>query len=154
MNDVEKQTIYDLRLKGVGYKAIAAVLGKSRDSIRGFCKRNGLAGDSRVVALNVKEQMNNHLLCTCCGNPINQKGRGRTRKFCSDECRRKWWKENPQARNKNETAIYHYTCPQCEKDFSCYGNKKRKFCTHDCYIKSRFWSEDEIIEIESVIEDG
>lgn len=143
MTEAEKQLIYDLRLKGVGYKAIAAVLGKSRDSIRGFCRRNGLTGDSSVVALNVKEQINNNLLCTCCGKPIKQKGRGRARKFCSEECRRKWWKENPQARNKNETAIYHYTCPHCGKEFSTYGNKKRKFCSHDCYIKSRFWSEED-----------
>lgn len=143
MTEAEKQLIYDLRLKGVGYKAIAAVLGKSRDSIRGFCRRNGLTGDSSVVALNVKEQINNNLLCTCCGKPIKQKGRGRTRKFCSEECRRKWWKENPQARNKSETAIYHYTCPHCGKEFSTYGNKKRKFCSHDCYIKSRFWSEED-----------
>ncbi len=143
MTEVEKQQIHDLRLKGVGYKAIAAVLGKSRDSVRGYCKRNGLDGDSRVVALNVKEKIKNHLLCSYCGKPIKQKGRGRVRKFCSEFCRRKWWRENPQARNKKDTATYQYTCPHCGKEFSCYGNKKRKYCCHDCYIKSRFWSEED-----------
>ncbi|MEC1722238.1 helix-turn-helix domain-containing protein [Schinkia azotoformans] len=143
MTEAEKQQIYDLRLKGVGYKAIAAVLGKSRDTVRVFCKQHGLDGDAKVVALNVKEQMKNHLLCSSCGKPIKQKKRGRVRKFCSDECRRKWWNENPQARKKRETAIYNYTCPQCGETFSCYGNKRRKFCSHDCYIKSRFWSEED-----------
>ncbi|QGT99519.1 hypothetical protein SYNTR_0926 [Candidatus Syntrophocurvum alkaliphilum] len=147
MTELEKQKIYELRLKGVGYKAIGALLGISRDSVRGLCKRNGLDGDSKVVSLNVKEKINNHLLCFCCAKPIKQTGRGRTRKFCSTECRRKWWKENPQARSKSETAIYHYTCPHCGKEFSSYGNKKRKYCGHDCYIKSRFWSdEDEVYE--------
>ncbi len=89
MTEFEKEQIYDLRLKGVGYKAIAAVLGLTRDSVRGYCKRNGLDGDSEVVALNVEEQMKQHLLCTCCGKPIKQKDKGRTRKFCSEECRRK-----------------------------------------------------------------
>jgi len=139
----EKQQIYALRLKGVGYKAIAAVLGKSRDTVRIFCKHNGLDGDAKVVSLNVKEQMKNHVLCSSCGKLLKQKGRGRVRKFCSDECRRKWWNENPQARKKRETATYNYTCPQCGGSFSCYGNKKRKFCSHDCYIKFRFWSEED-----------
>lgn len=143
MTEIEKQQIYDLRLKGVGYKAIAAVLGVSRDSIRGFCKRNGLDGDAQVISLNVEEKKKLHLVCSYCCKPIKQRGRGRTRRFCSDECRRKWWKDNPDKRTKNEDAIYRYTCPTCNKEFKCYGNKRRKYCSHDCYIKSRFWNGEE-----------
>jgi endogenous inhibitor of DNA gyrase (YacG/DUF329 family) len=146
MKETEKQQIYALRLKGVGYKAIAAVLGISRDSIRGFCKRNGLDGDSKVVSLNLEEKKRNQLICPCCGKPIKQKERGRSRRFCSDECRRKWWNDHPQERNKKDSAIYKYTCPHCGKEFSCYGNRTRKFCSHDCYIKSRFWSEEDGIQ--------
>lgn len=146
MTEVEKQQIYELRLKGVGYKAIAAVLGLSRDNIRGFCKRNGLDGDSKVVHLNVEEQKKRHILCSCCGKPIKQKKRGRVRRFCSDECRRKWWNDNPQVRNKKETAMYKYICRRCGEEFTCYGNKKRKYCSHDCYIKARFWSEKDGIQ--------
>lgn len=146
MTDLDREQIRDLRLKGVGYKAIASVLGLSRDTVRGYCKRNGLHGDSRVVSLNVEEKKKKNLLCACCSKPIKQKKRGRARRFCSDECRRKWWKDNPDKRKKKEKAVYKYTCPNCGKEFSCYGNKKRKYCSHDCYIKSRFWSdaEDEI----------
>jgi len=142
MTGTDKQQIYKLRQKGVGYKLIAAELGISRDSVRGFCKRNGLEGDSKVVSLNIEEKKNKHLLCSGCGKPIKQKERGRNRKFWSNDCRRKWWNDNPQARKKKETAIYKYTCPHCGKEFSCYGNKKRKYCSHNCYIKSKFWSED------------
>jgi DNA-binding CsgD family transcriptional regulator len=56
MTEIEKHQIHDLRLKGIGYKAIAVVLGKSRDSVRGYCIRNGLDGDSKVVALNEKRR--------------------------------------------------------------------------------------------------
>lgn len=143
MTDYDKQQIQELRLKGTGYKAIAAVLGLSRDCVRGFCKRNGLDGDSKVVSLNVEERVRNHVLCACCNIPIKQNQRGRVRRFCSEECRRKWWKDNPHKRNKKETAIYKYTCPHCGKEFSCYGNKKRKYCSHNCYIKSRFWGEED-----------
>lgn len=143
MTEIEKQQIHDLRLKGIGYKAIAAVLGISRDSIRGYCIRNGLDGDSKVVTLNIEEKIKNNLLCACCNKPIKQNERGRARRFCSDECRRKWWKDNPQERNKNGAAIYKYTCPHCGQEFSVYGNNKRKYCSHNCYIKSRFWSEED-----------
>ena len=142
MTEFEKQQIQDLRLKGVGYKAIAAVLGISRDSIRGYCKRNGLDGDSKVVSLNVEEKINQNLLCACCGKPIKQKKRGRNRRFCSEECRRTWWKENQDKRKKNCIAIYKYICLNCNKEFSCYGNKRRKYCSHNCYIKSRYWKDD------------
>ncbi len=143
MNEVEKQQIHDLRLKGIGYKAIAAILGISRDSIRGYCKRNGLAGDSQAVSLNVKEQINQHLICACCSKPLVKNLRGRSKRFCSEECRRRWWNENRDKRNKKESAIYKYICPNCNKEFSCYGNRNRKYCSHNCYIKSRFWKEDE-----------
>lgn len=143
MTEFEKQQIQDLRLKGVGYKAIAAVLGISRDSIRGYCKRNGLDGDSKVVSLNIEEKINQNLLCACCGKPIKQKKRGTKRRFCSEECRRTWWKENQDKRNKNCKAIYKYICPSCNNEFSCYGNKRRKYCSHNCYIKARFWKDEE-----------
>ncbi|PYG84789.1 hypothetical protein LY28_03582 [Ruminiclostridium sufflavum DSM 19573] len=142
MTEFEKQQIQDLRLKGVGYKAIAAILGISRDSIRGYCKRNGLDGDSKVVSLNVEEKINQNLLCACCGKSIKQKKRGRSRRFCSEDCRRKWWNDNPDKRSRKESAIYKYTCSYCNKEFSCYGNKRRKYCSHNCFIKSRYWKDE------------
>lgn len=145
MTEIQKQQIHDLRVKGVGYKAIAAVLNISRDSVRRFCKRHEPAGDSRGEPLSAVETIKDYRLCACCNKPIKQKGRGRSRRFCSDECRRKWWNDNPQERNRKETAIYSYTCQRCVKEFSSYGNKKRKYCSHECYIKSRFWDEEDVI---------
>lgn len=145
MTDYERQKIYELRIKGLGYKAIANILGLTRDSVRSFCKRNNLAGNGKVVSMNVEVMKEKNLLCLHCGKLMKIKDKGRPRKFCSDECRRTWWKKNQDKRNKKETAIYSYTCLNCGKEFSVYGNKKRKFCSHDCYIKYRFWSEvDEI----------
>lgn len=139
----EKEKIKELRLNGKGYKSISGITGLSRDSVRSFCKRNGLEGDSCVVALNHDEKINRNLLCICCQKPIKQKSQGRTRRFCSTECRRKWWNEHQEARSKKETAIYKYTCPYCGRQFSVYGNKKRKYCSHDCYIKDRFWRDED-----------
>lgn len=142
MTEETKKEITKLRLDGVGYKGIAATLGISRDGVRSFCKRNGLYGDSCVVSLNYEENKNQNKICTHCGIPLKQKLQGRVRRFCSDECRRKWWRENSQNANRKDTAMYRITCAYCGKEFESYGDKKRKYDTHDCYIKSRFYKEE------------
>lgn len=143
MTAEEKKKIREFRLKGMGYKKISVLIGLSRDSIRGFCKRNGLAGDSCVVDLNYKEKIDRNVLCAYCGKPLKQKSTGRMRKFCSDDCRRSWWKEHESERQKSKEHIYHYVCPYCGKEFNVYGNKNRKYCSHNCYIKDRFWREED-----------
>lgn len=146
MTDVERQKITELRINGVGYKAIAASLGMNRSNVRRFCQRHGIAGDSVVVALNLEEQKNSSMICLQCYKALKQTSRGRTRKFCSEECRRNWWRLHPEARQKNEKARVKLTCHHCAEEFESYGNTLRKFCSHNCYIKSRFWSEEDGIQ--------
>lgn len=143
MNDSQKSKITEMRLQGLGYKAIAKELSLTRDSVKGYCKRNLLSGIGATVNQNLKVMNVKTEICSCCNKPIKQIPRGRNRRFCSDGCRRKWWNENPDKRTKNENAMYKYNCIYCNKEFVCYGNKKRKFCSHNCYIKSRFWKEEE-----------
>lgn len=143
MNEYQKEKIKELRLKGTGYKAIAKALGLSRDSVRGFCRRNNLVGNKAVVALNMEVKLQKNEICSYCKKPIKQKNKGRTCKFCSSECRYKWWNENTDKRNRSEKAIYKYTCIYCSKKFIAYGDKSRKYCSHNCYIKDRFWGEED-----------
>ena len=86
MNEYQKEKIKEFRLKGMGYKAIANVLGLSRDSVRGFCRRNNLVGNKAVVALNMEVKLKKNEVCSCCKKTIRQKNKGRARKFCSSEC--------------------------------------------------------------------
>ncbi len=143
MTEEQRKSIFELRSRGLGYKAVARELSLSSDTVKGYCKRHHLNGPSEVVKLNIEVMEDNKIICPQCKKKIMQKARGRTRRFCSDKCRRKWWNENPQDRKKKETAIYKYICPHCGEEFTCYGNKKRKYCSHECYIKSRFWSEED-----------
>ena len=142
MKDQIKQRIRKLRLYGMGYKGISTELGLSRDAVRTFCKRNGLDGASSVVSLNYEVNKERNIICTNCGKPIKQKAQGRVRRFCCDDCRRIWWKENSQNANCKDTAIYKFKCKHCGVEFTSYGNKNRKFCSHNCFIKSRFYKED------------
>lgn len=94
MTETDKELIFELRLKGSGYKAIAAVLGISRDKVRRFCKHYGLEGSAEIVSYNIKERVNTKELCANCYKIINQKITGRPRRFCKDKCRRDWWNKN------------------------------------------------------------
>lgn len=143
MTDYERKQIYDLRRRGMGYKAIGTALGLSRDTVRSFCKRNNLGGDGEIVKLNIEVMKEKKLLCQNCGQLIKVKAKGRPKKYCSDFCRRAWWKENQDKKTEKETAIYKYTCAHCGNEFQAYVNKKRKYCSHDCYIKYRFWGDED-----------
>ena len=142
MTEDQKQQIYNLRVQGLGYKAIAKEVVLSVNAIKGYCKRYGLTGLVETSQANGQEIKDKSILCLRCKNPILRNKRGRTKKFCSDACRYSWWNENQDKRSKKEAAIYHFTCQHCGQSFMSYGDKLRKYCSHDCYIKARFWQEE------------
>lgn len=118
----EKNKIYQLKKEGYGYKKIANELGLSVSSVQSFLKRNPMDLD---------------LLGTCkrCGMTI-QSIKGKKRKqFCSDRCRWDWW--NSHIKEVNKKAFYTLTCKHCGKEFTAYGNQKRVYCCHDCYVKDK-----------------
>ena len=118
----EKNKIYQLKKEGYGYKKIANELGLSASSVQSFLKRNPMDLD---------------LLGTCkrCGMTI-QSIKGKKRKqFCSDRCRWDWW--NSHIKEVNKKAFYTLICKHCGKEFTAYGNQKRVYCCHECYVKDK-----------------
>lgn len=143
MTSIQEKQIREFRIKGIGYKAIASVLGLSRDVVRNYCKNHGLDGYAAEVAVNMEEQIQQGSACQCCGTVILQPSTGRKRKFCSDKCRREWWLAHPEESRKKEAAFYDKTCAYCGRHFTVYGNKNRRYCRHECYVHDRFWREEE-----------
>ncbi|MCL1949216.1 MAG: RNA polymerase subunit sigma-70 [Turicibacter sp.] len=133
MNALQKQRIRDLRGNGESYAKIAAVLGISVNTIQSFCRRNNLGKGINITASN---QSDGQFYCKQCGNEIIQLPGIKTRKFCSDDCCGAWWKANPDKLGKK--AVYTFTCATCGVQFSAYGNKGRKYCSHACYVANRF----------------
>ena len=133
MTDNQKKLIHIYREKGMSYKEIADALALSINTIKTFCKRNGLGG-VRTVTNAVDEVMVK--ACECCGKPVSQNPGRKQKKFCSDSCRNQWW--NTHMEDVDRRAIYECVCGCCGKTFSSYGNKNRKYCSHSCYIKGRF----------------
>lgn len=132
MNDIQRQRIKEFRASGYSYGMISQTLGISENTIKTFCRRNGLGG----VAMTPKHTDDDRHFCLCCGVPVAQINGKKEKKFCSDHCRNKWW--NSHLEKVNRKALYEYVCPCCKKPFTVYGNRNRKYCSHECYIRDRF----------------
>ena len=129
MTNGQKEIIEAYRRKGVGYKQIGKELKLSPNSVKSYCRRNKLSNKDL-------KKDDGKSSCEQCGTIIQQiKGRKRKR-FCCDKCRNQWW--NAHLEQVKRTAFYEYVCPVCGKTFSVYGNAKRKYCSHDCYVIGRF----------------
>ena len=132
MTNEPKMLIVSLRAEGLGYRRVADRLGISENTVKSFCRRQKNAPQVKVPAGSV---------CKCCGAPIEQTPGRKEKKFCSDKCRREWW--NSHLDQVDRRAIYEITCPGCGKHFTVYGNAKRKYCSHECYVAHRFGGRDE-----------
>ena len=134
MTEEQKRKVSDLRRAGMGYTETARLAGVSRDAVRSFCRRNGLAG--KTAEDGPTEGQAQEGCCRECGKPLQQKEGVKRRVFCSRECREKWWHGHPD--QIRQRAVYSFTCAGCGQPFTAYGNAGRKYCSHECYIRTRF----------------
>ena len=129
MTSEQKEKIIHLRRQDLGYADIGRELGISKDTVKSFCRRNGLM----VLGSKTVDDKDR---CRECGKPIVQQEKKKKLIFCCKSCREKWWTEH--ADKIDRKAIYIFTCEGCGKSFTAYGNKHRKYCSHRCYIQDRF----------------
>lgn len=127
MTEREQAQIAYMRSKSMSYNAIAEKLGLPLNTVKSHCRRNGLTGFSKKQPLSV---------CLRCGKPLEQPPTGPKRKYCSDECRKLWWKEHPYLVERK--TCYSVVCPHCGKNFVTYNHKNQKYCSHTCYMAARF----------------
>lgn len=136
MTDSQKKEIEKLRAKGDGYGKIARTLGVSQNTVKSYCRRNNIAvGSTAGIETPVPVETGTSF-CECCGKKIRQIFGHKTKRFCSDACRNKWW--NSHLDLVKRKAVYKYKCPGCGREFEVYGNSHRKYCSHTCYIDHRF----------------
>lgn len=132
MTEHQKSEIIRMRNKGMSFSQISDITGLSRNTVKSFCRRQNITAQSETPA----EYMSDKLICKQCGKELHPTPGQKIPKFCSAACRTKWWNAHPEKVNRK--AIYNFTCANCGKSFTAYGNKGRKFCSHECYINSRF----------------
>lgn len=133
MTNEQREKITALRHQGYGYTAIANSVGLSKDSVKAYCRSHCLAGEKAEKHSLAKVPTQ---LCLNCGKVLIQHPGRKQKKFCCPECRTAWWNAHPEA--VKQKAVYTFTCPKCKKEFTAYGNAKRKYCSHGCYIAARF----------------
>ena len=92
MKQEEQEMIRSLRLQGWGYKRIAKELKLNRNQVQLFCKTHGLGGAGEFVKLNMPIWYEQNGLCIICGEKLEQKDRGRKKRFCSGKCRTKYYR--------------------------------------------------------------
>lgn len=131
MTNEQIKQIENLRADGCGYARIAELLSLSKNTVKSYCQRHGLSG---IAAK--EEPAPAQSFCRECGSPLTQMPGRKEAKFCSDTCRNAWW--NAHQNMVRRKAVYEFTCAGCGRPFSAYGNANRKYCSHACYIKSRF----------------
>lgn len=140
MTDEQALQIRKLRAQGMGYRAIGTMTGLSRDLVRNYCKSRGIGGYRQEYELNLKDRIYDGHACMFCGAKIDQPRTGRPRRFCSDICRRSYWKIHRAEMKRKPEHIYTMMCPYCGETFESYGNKSRKYCCHEHYVLDR-WGE-------------
>jgi endogenous inhibitor of DNA gyrase (YacG/DUF329 family) len=122
MTNHQKSELNRMRAQGSTPAAIADAMRLPLATIRSYIYRHPL-----------KETEN---VCPNCGKPVHTENRGKKkRRFCSDACRMAWWNSHPTDVNKQ--AFYSITCQHCGKEFMSYGNKKRKYCSRECFHGAR-----------------
>ncbi len=134
MTDKQKNRIREMKADGHGYITIARELGISENTVKSFCRRNGLNRAAADTAVLLEE--GDKSICLCCGKEVRQVPVRKAKKFCSNKCRNRWW--NSHLDQVERKAHYEFVCACCKKSFTAYGNAGRKYCSHECYIKDRF----------------
>ena len=130
----EKKMVDSLRRKGMGYGAISTMLKINRETVKSHCRRHPVEASEQKA----EQDTVNHY-CRNCGSVVKQTPGKKEKSFCSDFCRNRWWSAHLDLVHKK--AYYDYTCLCCGVPFTAYGNKNRKYCSHECYIKARFGKE-------------
>lgn len=135
MTENQKTRILEMRRLGCTYRHIAATLSLPEGTVKTCCLRAA----KKSLLTTPREPAT----CTCkqCGKEIIQVAKRKKRIFCTDACRQKWWGSHLFLIDPGSKAHHHHTCSYCHKSFTAYGNPKRKFCSHDCYIKARYYQD-------------
>ena len=112
-----KEQVIRLKEEGLGNTEIAKQIGISVNTVQSIVRRSfGKKG-----------------FCRNCGKQLTGNSK---QEFCSRHCRYEWQKNNAEL--IPGPANYEQKCKYCGKSFQSYGNKKRKYCSHECYINDRF----------------
>lgn len=119
MTKQQKEIVKQLRSEGKGYGKISEIVKLSKSTISSYCKT-------------LEKEAS---FCLTCSAKLKQTGGHRQKKYCSDSCRSKYWKLHKSEIKRNPNHIVK--CSFCHKEFLTFKSLKRKYCSWDCFLKSK-----------------
>ena len=139
-DEIRREQAKLLRKNGMGLRRIADVTELTLDAVRNLCRK--ITPPETDENLHIR--MNNKEACVFCGTPVEQHGgAGRPRRFCSDYCRRQYWRLHREEQKKNPDIIFTRICRYCGEPFEIYGKNDRKYCCRDHYLKHCYGDKEE-----------
>ena len=108
MNDAQRQKIIQLRQAGQSFAQIADKVCLPKSTVKSFCYRHTASADD------VKQEPRS-TFCPQCGKPLPNR-RFKPRRFCSDECRAKYWAAHGDQIVRRSAV--DMTCPVCTGIFT------------------------------------
>ena len=104
---------------GMGYTSIGKEMGIKRDTIKSFISRNKNALPTTR--------------CDFCGRKIVQIPKQKPKRFCSDQCRMRWWSSHQEEINRK--AYHTFTCNYCGKEFTVMGKRTQSTARSNATVK-------------------
>ncbi len=83
MTTQQKEQITILRSQGNSYTRIANTLGLSENTVKSYCRRNG------ITPLTTQDPESS-ATCDHCGYPLVHTPGSKHKRFCSDQCLMRW----------------------------------------------------------------
>ncbi|MFV0441183.1 MAG: DUF2116 family Zn-ribbon domain-containing protein [Lachnospirales bacterium] len=128
---------------------ISQLMDISHNTVKSFCQRNHVAKPKiikevkkEVISKETKDTEVINTLdskhCVNCGKAVEQMSGRKLKKFCSDSCRKIYWKDNQF--NVNRKSATENVCPVCSKKYIDYAKNNRKranVCESSGYSSSR-----------------
>lgn len=124
MRAAQAEQVTHMRLMGNSYGRIADELGLPLNTVKSFCRRKGIVTEDGVSR------------CEYCGAEVKQTEHRKRKRFCSDTCRTRWWSAHRHLLHRASRVALH--CLNCGREFTDYATAGRKYCSHECYINTRF----------------
>ena len=115
MANSQTEQILMMKARGYGYKKIAKELDISENTVKSVLRRKS-----------------DTPRCKNCSAVLYNTAGHRQKTFCSAKCRYAYWIKNNCSRSTVKSV-----CLNCGAEFSDYAYRKRKFCSHNCYILNR-----------------
>jgi len=130
-NEIAREQARLLREKGMSLRKVAAITGLTKDVVRNISRKIVVAADDDDT---LDSRINGGQACTYCGGSMEQHvGSGRPRRFCSERCRRQYWRLHRPEQKKKEDKLFLRICAYCGKTFQIYGKNDRKYCCREHY---------------------